>query len=216
MTDRGAPTGPTHLPRLADLLPMTQAAGGRFALGGLLPILTFYALFRLLGPTAGIAGGMAVSLIALTIQAHRLKRLDPIVLVPMALILVQGSLAIALDSVEVYLLVPAIENVCWGVGLIGSAILRRPLVRLIARELGLIPARYVGSAAVDRALGQVTLAWGLAALAKSAARLWLLQALSLEAFLVAVTLFNLVVNGATLALSFWWTLRAARTDARAA
>ena len=88
--------------------------------------------------------------------------------------------------------------------------MRRPLVPVIARELKLIPARYVGSPPVNRALGQVTLAWGLAALVKSAARLWLLQTLSLEAFLAAVTLFNLVVNGGTLAWSFWLTLRAAR------
>ena len=204
------------VPRLSELLPTAQAALGRFAVGGVVPILTFYVLFRLFGPTAGIAGGMATSLVALTIQAHRLKRLDPVVLVPMALILVQGSLAIALDSVEMYLLVPAVENVFWAIGLIGSALLRRPLVRLIARELRLIPPRYAGSPAVDRALAQITLAWGLLALVKSAARLWLLQALPLEAFLVAVTVFNSAANGGTLAFSFWWTLRAARSESAAA
>ena len=213
MNDRPPPAEPVDLPRLAELLPRAQAAVGRLSLGGVAPLLTFYLLFRLFGPTAGIVGGMAVSLAALAVQARRLKRLDPIVLVPMALILVQGSLAIALGSVELYLLVPAVENLCWGVGLIGSALVRRPLVPLIARELKLVPARYAGSPTVQRALGQVTLAWGLAALVKSAARLWLLQTLSLEAFLAAVTLFNLVVNGGTLAWSFWWTLRAARTEA---
>jgi hypothetical protein len=39
-------------------------------------------------------------------------------------------------------------------------------------------------------------------------RLWLLALLPIEAFLVAVTLFHLALNGAMLALSFWWPMRA--------
>ncbi len=212
MTEPAAPPEPADLPRLSELLPRLQAAGNRFALGGAAPILTFYALYRLFGPTAGIAGGMAVSLVALAIQARRLGRLDPVVLVPMAVILVQGSLAIAFDSVETYLLAPAVENVCWGIGLLGSWLLRRPLVPVVARELALIPTRYVDSPGVHRALGHVTLAWAVIAFVKAAARVWLLQMLTLEAFLAAVTVFNMVVNGATLALSFWWTVRAAKAE----
>ncbi len=67
MTEPAAPPEPADLPRLSELLPRLQAAGNRFALGGAAPILTFYALYRLFGPTAGIAGGMAVSLVALAI-----------------------------------------------------------------------------------------------------------------------------------------------------
>ncbi len=216
MTEPTAPPALPDQPRLSELLPRLQAAGNRFALGGVAPIFTFYALYRLFGPSAGIAGGMAVSLAALVVQARRLGRLDPVVLVPMAVILVQGSLAIAFDSVETYLLAPAVENVCWAIGLLGSLLLRRPLVPMLARELALVPDRYVNSPGVHRALGHVTLAWAVVALAKAAARVWLLEALSLEAFLAAVTVFNMVVNGATLAFSCWWTVRAAKAESAAA
>ena len=201
------------IPCLRELLPATRLALGRFAVGGLLPILVFYALFRVAGPVAGIVGGMSTSLVALSIQAWRLRRLDPIVLVPMAIIVVNGSAAVAFDSVELYLAAPAVENLLWGIVLIVSVALRRPLIRVIALELGLIPAAYVGSAAVRRALGQVTVAWAAAAFAKAAVRLWLLQTLPLEPFLVAITLFNSVLDGALLIGSLAWPLRAAAREA---
>jgi hypothetical protein len=199
-----------RVPRFADLLPQARRALGRFALAGLLPIATFYVLFRLFGPTAGIAGGMAMSLLALAVQLRRIGRVDPIVVVPMAVILVQGTAALLLDSVQLYLAAPSVENTLWGLVLVGSVIVRRPLVRVIARELGLIPSAYSGTAAISGAFGQVTLAWGLAAFLKAGVRLWLLYTLPLEAFLVVVTVFHLALNGAMVAFSFWWPLRAAR------
>jgi hypothetical protein len=202
---------PARVPRFADLLPQARRALGRFALAGLLPIASFYILFRLFGPTAGIAGGMGMSLLALAVQLRRLGRVDPIVVVPMAVILIQGSAALLLDSVQLYLAAPSEENTLWGVVLVGSVVVRRPLVRVIARELGLIPSTYTSSATVSKAFGQVTLAWGLAAFLKAGVRLWLLFALPLEAFLVVATIFHLALNSAMVAFSFWWPLRAART-----
>ena len=201
------------MPRFRDLLPSTKVALGRFSLAGLLPLATFYLLFRTWGPIAGIAGGMAVSLSALAIQAWRLRRVDPIVVVPMIVIAVQGSLAVAMGSIELYLAVPVVENALWGTALVVSVALKRPLIRVIARELDLVPAAYAHSAALDRALDQLTLAWALAAFVKAAVRLWLLQTLALEPFLVTITIFNLTVNGGLLAASLWWPLRQARAEA---
>ena len=200
----------TRSPRFADLLPAARLALGRFALAGLLPILTFYVLFRLAGPAAGIMGGMAVSLSALAVQARRLGRLDPIVLVPMVVIAIQGSIALMLDSVELYLAAPAVENTLWGIVLVGSALAGRPLIPVIARELNLIPAGYERSAPIERALLHATLLWGCGAFVKAALRLWLLASLPLEAFLITVTVLNTILNAAMMAASFWWPLRAVR------
>ena len=206
------PTDDSAVPRLRDLLPSIRPALGRFGVGGLLPILTFYVLFRLAGPTAGILGGMSVSLLALSVQAWRLKRLDPIVLVPMGVIAINGSAGLLTGSVELYLAAPAVENALWGIALLVSVVVRRPLVGLIARELGLIPAAHARSAVVDRALAQTTLAWAVGAFLKAGVRLWLLQVLPLESFLVAITLFTWAVNAALLVGSFRWPLRALAAD----
>src|SRR4051812_11604350 len=80
-------------PRLAEVLPALRRGAVRFLGAGVLPVLSFYVAFKLGGPLIGIITGMVVSLTALSVQAIRLRRLDPIVLVPMIVILVQGLLA---------------------------------------------------------------------------------------------------------------------------
>jgi hypothetical protein len=65
---------------------------------------------------------------------------------------------------------------------------------------------------VDRALAQTTLAWAGGAFLKAGVRLWLLQVLPLESFLVAITLFTWTVNAALLVGSFRWPLRALAAD----
>ncbi|MDP8923891.1 MAG: DUF3159 domain-containing protein [Chloroflexota bacterium] len=199
-------------PRIRELLPSATRALGRFGVAGVLPILAFYVAFRIGGPIPGIACGMGLSLLALLIQLRRLGRLDPIVLVPMVLILIQGTAALLTGSVDLYLAVPAVENALWGVALVGSVLLRRPLVRVIAGELQLIPVAFSRSESLRRALSHVTLAWGVGAFVKAGARLWMLSVLPLEPFLVATTVFYLVVNGALVAFSFWWPLRTARVE----
>ena len=209
---RGEPGEPhaPRIPRVRELLPSASRAVGRFAIAGVLPIAAFYVAFRLGGPVPGIACGMGFSLFALLIQLRRLGRLDPVVLVPMALILIQGTAALFTGSVDLYLAVPAAENLVWGILLVGSVLIRRPLVRVIAGELQLIPEAFASSPTLRRALSQVTLAWGMAAFVKAGARLWMLSVLSLEPFLVGVTVLHVILNGSLLAFSFWWPLRATR------
>lgn len=196
--------------RIGELLPALQGALGRFLLAAVLPVLAFYLAFKAAGPVVGIACGMACSLAALAIQLKRLGRLDPIVLVPMVLIAIQGALALLTGSVDLYLAVPAVENIIWGTLLVGSVLVRRPLVHLIAGELNVIPDALSGDPAIRQALNRMTLAWGVGAFVKAVFRLWLLTAVTLEPFLVLVTLFNLAVNGTLLAFSVWLPLRATR------
>jgi intracellular septation protein A len=202
------------LPPISELLPGLQRGAVRFFCAGALPVLAFYAAFRLGGPLVGILTGMTVSLTVLSIQAVRLRRLDPIVLIPMVVILGQGVLATVTGSVEVYLAAPAAEAVIWGVVLIGSVLLRRPLVPLITRELGVVPERFAASVGLDRSLELLTLAWGVAAFVKAGLRLWLLTWLPLEAFLVVVTLGIAGINVVMIGVSVWLPLMMVRRAGR--
>ena len=202
------------IPRLAEILPALKAGLARFLCAGVLPVASFYVAFRLGGPIVGIVTGMVVSLSVLAIQAHRLRRLDPIVLVPMVVILAQGMLATLTGSVELYLAAPAVEAGIWGVVLIGSVLLRRPLVPLIARELGVVPSRFAASIGLRRSLELLTLAWGVAAFCKAGLRLYLLTLLPLEAFLIAVTLGMTSINIVMLGISVWLPLLMVRREPR--
>lgn len=209
------PTSHGGAPRLAEVLPALKTGLIRFLCAGVLPVVSFYLAFRAGGPVIGIVTGMLVSLTILAIQAYRLRRLDPIVVVPMVVILVQGVLASLSGSVELYLAAPAVEACIWGVVLIGSVLLKRPLVPLIARELGVVPSRFTTSVGLRRSLELLTLAWGVAAFCKAGLRLWLLTLLPLEAFLIAVTLGITGINVVMLAISIWLPLLMVRREPRA-
>jgi intracellular septation protein A len=198
------------------VLPALRRGGLRFLGAGALPVVSFYVAFRLGGPLAGIVTGMVVSLAALGVQALRLRRLDPIVLVPMVVILAQGVLALLSGSIELYLAAPAVEAVIWGVVLIGSALLKRPLVPLIARELGVVPSRFLESTGLRRSLELLTLGWGIAAFVKAGVRIYLLSLLPLEEFLIAVTLGMMAINVMMLGLSVWLPLAMVRREPRPA
>jgi intracellular septation protein A len=202
-------------PRLAEVLPPLKRGAVRFLGAGVVPVASFYIAFRLGGPLAGIVTGMSVSLLALSVQALRLRRLDPVVLVPVVVILVQGLLAMLTGSIELYLASPAVEALIWGVVLIGSALLRKPLVPLIARELGVIPARFSESIGLRRSLEHLTLAWGLAAFCKAGLRIYLLTLLPLEEFLIAVTVGMAAINVVMMGLSVWLPLMMVRREPRA-
>ncbi|MGE3912097.1 MAG: VC0807 family protein [Chloroflexota bacterium] len=201
-------------PRIAEVLPALQRGALRFVSAGVVPVAAFYLAFREFGPVIGIVTGMVVSLLVLSVQAYRIRRLDPIVLVPMILILVQGTLASLTGSVELYLAAPAVEAILWGIVLIGSTVLGRPLVPLIARELGIVPERFAASRGLHDSLKVLTVAWGLAAFAKAALRLWLLTWLPVEPFLVAVTVGIGSINVVMMGLSLWLPLQMVRRSHR--
>jgi intracellular septation protein A len=213
-SDESDPHSQVGVPRLSEVLPALRTGLVRFLCAGVLPVASFYVAFRLGGAIVGIVTGMVVSLTVLAIQAYRMRRLDPIVLVPMVVILAQGLLATLTGSVELYLAAPAAEAMIWGVVLIGSVLLRRPLVPLIARELGVVPTRFKSSIGLQRSLVLLTLAWGIAAFGKAGLRLWLLTLLPLEAFLVTVTLGMTAINVVMLGFSLWLPMQMVRRDPR--
>jgi intracellular septation protein A len=211
--DPGSPSAAERLPRFKEVWPSLRRALLRFGGAGVLPIICFYIGYRTDGPILGIMAGMAASLVALSVQAWRLRRLDPVAVLPMAVILVQGTIALLAGSAEIYLAAPAVEAVIWGLVLIGSVIARRPLVPLIARELGVVPRSLAESVGLRRALAILTIAWGIAAFAKAGIRIWLLMVLPIEVFLIAITATTATINLSMLAVSVWLPFRMVRQAA---
>jgi intracellular septation protein A len=189
---------------------LARPALSRFLLVAILPIVAFYFAFRWYGVVPGILAGSTISLVALTVQQRRLRRIDPIALIPMLVISINGSVAVIFESIEVYLLAPSVENVIWMAVLAGSVVIRRPLAEIIGNELRLIPERWRGTPEVRRLMSQVTLLWAAGALVKAAVRPVLLYSLSLEVFLVTIVLATQGLNVLMIAATFWWSSRAAR------
>lgn len=192
------------------LLPSLRGAGLRFGLVGVLPIVAFYIGFRVYGPVEGMLAGTATATLALLIQAYRMRRFDPIGVVPICAVLIQGGVGIAFQSVDLYLAAPALEMALWGVVLLGSVLVGRPFVLLAAGELNLLPSEVRRTAEVQQAFSRVTVVWGLMSFVKAATRLTLLAHLPLEVFLIANTVVITAMNVALLAFTLWYPLRIAR------
>jgi intracellular septation protein A len=197
-------------------LPLIRRALVRFAFVGMTPIVAFYVAYRLLGPIEGIIAGTVTATIALAVQAFRMRRLDPVGIVPIGAVLIQGLIGIAFQSVDLYLAAPALETALWGLVLLGSVVVGRPLVLLAATELGLLPMSLRRLPTVRRAFRQLTITWGLMSFVKAATRLCLLETLSLEAFLITNTIVVTSMNVMLLAGSVWYVARAARREALSA
>lgn len=198
----------------STLLPAVRRALARFVLVGMTPIVAFYAVFRAAGPIEGIIAGTLTATVALLIQGYRLGRFDPVGIVPIGAVLIQGGAGLVFQSVDVYLAAPAVENAIWGLALIGSVVVGRPFISMAARELELLPTSVRAQPAVTRALSVVTLVWALASFAKSGIRLALLATLPLELFLVTNTVVISSLNMALLAFTLWYPLRAAKCAPR--
>jgi len=192
------------------LAPAIQRAVFRFTLVGISPVVAFYIAFRLSGPIEAIIAGTVTATAALLLQALRMKRLDPVGVVPIAAVLIQGAAGLAFQSVDVYLAAPAVENTIWGMVLLGSVAVGKPFVVAAALELKLLPERIQGAAAVRRALRSLTILWGLMFFVKAAIRLALLSTLPLEQFLVANTLTITFINILLVLFTLWYPVRAAR------
>jgi intracellular septation protein A len=180
------------------------------------PIVAFYLAYRMLGPIEGMLVGTLAATVALIIQAYRMHRFDPVGMVPIGAVLIQGGAGIAFQSVDLYLAAPALETALWGVVLIGSVVLGRPLILLVANELELLPASCRRLPAVRRAFRQLTLAWGLLAFVKSGTRLLLLESLPLEIFLIGNAVVITSMNVMMLLVTMWFVARAARNSAQPA
>jgi len=191
-------------------MPLIRRALVRFALVGMTPIVAFYIAYRMLGPIEAIVAGTATATIALTVQAIRLRRLDPVGIVPIGAVLIQGLAGIVFQSVDLYLAAPALETSLWGVVLLGSVIVGRPLILLAATELGLLPTSLRRLSKVRRAFRQLTITWGLMSFVKAVTRLYLLDALPLEAFLIVNTIVVTSMNVVLLGGSVWYVARVAR------
>ena len=71
-------------------VPSIKRALVRFAFVGMTPIVAFYLVYRMLGPIEGMIAGTATATVALGIQAIRMRRFDPVGLVPIGAVLIQG------------------------------------------------------------------------------------------------------------------------------
>jgi len=180
-----------------------------------LPLLVFYAAWRV----GGLALGIGLSLVAsLAVYAHGRRRGRPGLLARLSLlaIVIQAAVGLASGSAAVFLAQPVLVNAAWGLAHLGTAIAGRPLAGVFAQAILPLPDEARSSSWYRAAFGRISLAWAALFLGRSGLRLAVLVTAGVEPFLLVTVVTGLPALAALGAWSSWYALRTLRRLNRAA
>lgn len=213
MRATGAPLAGSSLSELPE--PSWRLLLGRglpsLTLEGFLPILVFYAAWRLGGLGTGIAASAAAAGAVVLWQSHR--GLDVgLAAVSCLFVAVQALVALAAHSATVYLAQPVLFSACWGVAYLVSAAIRRPLIGTFAQAWYPFPPAFRQSDVYLREFGMQSVVWGVYSLGRSGLRLGLLLAGGIGGFVVVSFVTGTPVLVALVLWGVWHARRVFSAD----
>ena len=181
-----------------------------FAVEGVVPVLVFYAAWKLLGLTAGIlvASGLAAAVLLWQIRRGRAGAVARITLVFLA---VQAVVGLASQSETVYLAQPVVFSAAWGCAYLVSAAIGRPLIGVFAQAWYPFPPEFRASKPYRREFALQSLVWGVFCLTRAGLRLAALLGSGVGGFVLVTFLTGMPFF---FGLVFWGLWHARRTFSR--
>jgi intracellular septation protein A len=187
----------------------------QFAAEAMLPVGAFYAAWRMSGLAAGVAVSTVVSL-AIAAILIRAGRDVGLVAATAVFVLVQAAVGLASGSTTVYLAQPVVLSALWGLVYLGSVVIGRPLIGVLASAWYPFPAWFRCSAPFRREFAMQSLVWSVYCFARAAVRLVLLLHSGVGVFLVVSFATGAPVIVLLVAWGLWHARRTfARLDASA-
>ena len=182
----------------------------RFILGGVIPVVLFYALHRagqtLLGAIAAGAWGLGVTLI--TYWLSREVNIFAVLATTVNLIEIVGTLLTR--NPDFYLAGAAIDSFLYALVFLGSLLLARSLMQTIVEATPqgrTFPESFRQQPRYARAWQIVTAVWGIAYLSKAGLLVWSQLNLPLELFLTVRTLASFPLFLGLIVFSYWFPAR---------
>ena len=208
----GAPLAPGRIDDLPDPTWRSMLRRGLPQFGGeaIVPVLAFYAVWRLAGLTPAVVASSAVS-VAIAVWLIRRGRDVALVAVGAIFVLVQALVGLAAHSATVYLAQPVVLSALWGVAYFASVAIGRPLIGVFANAWYPFPDWFRTSPPYRREFAMQSIVWGVYCFARAGLRLWALLESGVGGFVVVSLL-----TGAPLlaALVLWGIWHARRTFLR--
>ena len=186
-----------------------EGAAG-LALGSLVPVVLFYVGFRTWGFSAAVLIVLTWSAGVFAWHYRRTGGADVFSATTFGFACVKAAAGLGSQNAWLYLAWPSLENVIYGCAFFGSALLGRPLIALYARRLYPIPAGVRESDVFRRAFLIASAAWLCGHGLRAVVRLWLLNNLPLELYLIADTVAGWPINVSLVAFTAWYPLRELR------
>lgn len=179
------------------------------ALFGFVPLVGFYIGQKTGGVVWAVAVGCALTLAVFPFE-RRLTgsmRWSWIGLVGVA---VSAVLALVTNDPKLFFLRAVIGDAAWGLAMLGSLAIGRPLIAVFASWVVKIPQEYKDTVAYKRSFGLLTLVWGLVNVFRAAGRGYYVAEGTLDQVLVMQLLTGWPVFAVLVAFSIWYPRRLAR------
>lgn len=182
----------------------------QFGAENVLPVLGFYAVWRLAGLGPAIVASTLVYL-ALATWLLRSGREVGAIAFGAVFVTIQAAVGLLSHSATVYLAQPVALSALWGLALIGSAVIGRPLIGVFANSWYPFPDWFRAAGPYRREFAMQSVVWGGFFLARAALRLWVLLESGVGGFVLVS-----IPSGTPLlvALIAWGIWHARRTFSR--
>lgn len=197
------------LPESVAIRAVVGRAAPRLVRDGIGPLAVFFAGWKLIGLTAGIA--MAV-LFGVSVFLHERRQGRPAMIVRVALVLVaiRATVGLSSGSATVYLAQEIGIDTLLACVVLGSLATRRPFASWFASEIYPFPQAARESNTFAGAMRTITAVWGIYFLARALVRLAALVTLSTDRYVLVAALTDAPFLIAILAWSVYYTARAFR------
>ena len=170
---------------------------------GMLPLAAFYIAYRIAGTTPAVVAGVVATLAVFPLE-RKVTGATRWAWIGLAGVALGAVLAVATNDPKLFFLRVVIGDAVWGVAMLGSLVMGRPLVGVFASWVVPIPDVYKATSAYRRSFGLVTLVWGVVTLGRGALRAWLLATGTLEDFIGVQLLTAWPVFAGLLVFAIWY------------
>lgn len=175
---------------------------------GFIPLIGFYIGQRAGGVVWAVIAGCLLTLAVFPFEkrATGSLRWSWIGLVGVA---VSAALALLTSDPKLFFLRAVIGDAVWGLAMLGSLVVGRPLIGVFASWVVNIPQTYKDTPAYKRSFGLLTLVWGVVNVARAAGRGYYVAEGTLDQVIVMQMLTGWPVFAVLVAFSIWYPRRLA-------
>jgi hypothetical protein len=210
------PRATTHAPHLHPDAPCLRAilrrVGSNLLVACAIPAVIFTSLMFAFGITAALLGTLTWSYGALGWQVVSGRRKSGLLLITSTVLTVRTVIALASGNTFLYFLQPVATDACVATAFFVSLMTARPAIARLAADFYPMTDEVAQRPRIQQLFRQLTLLWACTCAVKAGVTFWLLNTMSVEAFVVLKSGFVLSMNGLTIATTIMAALVVAKAE----
>lgn len=177
-----------------------------------IPAAIFTGLMFGFGITVALFGALAWNYGALSWQVSRGHRKSGLLIMASTVLTVRTVIALASGNTFLYFLQPVATDACIAVAFFASLATARPVIARVAGDFYPLTPEIAQRPRIKQLFRQLTLLWACTCAVKASVTFWMLNSMSVEAFVVAKNGFVLSMNGLTIATTIAAALVVAKAE----